>query len=196
MKLSARFREAAVYALELHEAQERKGTTIPYAAHILGVASIALEHGADEEVAIAALLHDAAEDQGGEATLVEIRRRFGPHVAEIVSQCTDTTVEPKPPWRARKEGHMARLRTTASADALLVSMSDKLHNATAILRDYRELGEPLWKRFNKTADEVLWYYTSMVEAFASRGESGLLGELRRTVTELEELVRARQREQA
>src|SRR5262249_41201230 len=141
VSLSSRFREALVFAAELHRDQVRKGTTVPYVAHLLGVAGIVLEHGADEDEAIAALLHDAVEDQGGPPTREAIRRRFGERVAAIVDGCTDADKTPPPPWRARKEACVAHVRH-ASPSVLLVSAADKLHNSRAILNDYRLDGEP------------------------------------------------------
>jgi (p)ppGpp synthase/HD superfamily hydrolase len=127
--------------------QLRKGTSIPYLSHLMAVSALVLEHGGDEEQAIAGLLHDAAEDQGGETTLREIERRYGNDVARIVADCTDAWTEPRPPWRQRKEAYLAKL-PTKPARSLLVSLADKAHNASAILRDYRVLGERLWERFN------------------------------------------------
>src|SRR5688572_28956686 len=126
MPLTARFREALVYACELHADQKRKGSDTPYVAHLLAVASLALEHGASEDVAIAALLHDAVEDQGGRPTAEEIGRRFGDAVKAIVDACSDTDVQPKPPWRARKERYIAHVEH-APRSVLLVSACDKLH---------------------------------------------------------------------
>jgi (p)ppGpp synthase/HD superfamily hydrolase len=188
---SARFEEALVLASRLHAAQLRKGTKIPYVAHILGVAGIAIEYGADEDEAIAALLHDAVEDQGGAATLADIRRRFGDRVAGIVEGCTDADTVPKPPWRARKESYIAHL-PGASPSVRLVSAADKLHNARAILRDYRELGERVWDRFNGGRSGTLWYYRALVEAFRQVGATPLVEELARTVDEIERLAGAGQ----
>ena len=191
MTYSSRFEEALAYAARLHAQQVRKGTDIPYVSHILGVASIAIEHGADEDEAIAALLHDAVEDQGGAATAAEIRRRFGDRVAEIVKGCTDAEILPKPPWRQRKEAYLAHL-PAATASIRLVSAADKLHNARAILRDYRELGEALWARFNGGRAGTLWYYRALVIAFEAAPEdkrsAPLVRELARTVDELERLA--------
>src|SRR5579863_10171673 len=139
MLLTPRFEEALVCATQLHAEQTRKGTTIPYIAHLLAVTSIVLENGGNEDEAIAALLHDAIEDQGGAATREEIRRRFGNIVVTIGDGCTDAEVLPKPPWRARKEAYIAHLRH-ASSSVLLVSAADKLHNARTVLADYRVLG--------------------------------------------------------
>jgi GTP pyrophosphokinase len=184
--LTARFEEALTYATRLHSTQVRKGTNTPYVAHLLGVASIALENGADEDEAIAALLHDAVEDQGGAATREEIRRRFGDRVAEIVDGCTDAEVIPKPPWRARKEAYIQHL-ALASPSVRLVSASDKLYNARAILLDYRALGEDLWQRFTGGRDGSLWYYRALVGAYKAHGSTPLVEELERTVLEIERL---------
>jgi (p)ppGpp synthase/HD superfamily hydrolase len=187
MILSARFEKALVFATQLHREQTRKGTTIPYIAHLLGVASIVLEHGGNEDEAIAALLHDAIEDQGGASTREEIRRRFGETVVAIVNGCTDAEVIPKPPWRARKEAYIAHM-AHASPSVRLVSAADKLHNARAILADYRVLGEALWKRFNGGKAGTLWYYRSLVSAFRARGTNSLVEELDRVVSEIEHLA--------
>ena len=190
MILSQRFEDALVYAARLHAKQIRKGTTIPYVSHLLSVASIVLEHGGNEVEAIAALLHDAIEDQGGTETREEIRRRFGDAVASIVDGCTDAEVNPKPPWKERKEQYIARL-SHASPSILLVSAADKLHNARAILGDYRALGENLWDRFNGGKEGTLWYYKSLVDAFkqaaAGTALAPLIEELERVVGEIEKL---------
>ena len=190
MILSQRFEDALVYAARLHAKQIRKGTTIPYVSHLLSVASIVLEHGGNEVEAIAALLHDAIEDQGGADTREEIRRRFGDAVVSIVDGCTDAEVIPKPPWKERKEQYIARL-SHASPSILLVSAADKLHNARAILGDYRALGENLWDRFNGGKEGTLWYYKSLVDAFkqaaAGTALAPLIGELERVVGEIEKL---------
>ena len=190
MILSQRFEDALVYAARLHAKQIRKGTTIPYVSHLLSVASIVLEHGANEVETIAALLHDAIEDQGGTETREEIRRRFGDAVVSIVDGCTDAEVIPKPPWKERKEQYIARL-SHASPSILLVSAADKLHNARAILGDYRALGENLWDRFNGGKEGTLWYYKSLVDAFkqaaAGTALAPLIEELERVVGEIEKL---------
>jgi (p)ppGpp synthase/HD superfamily hydrolase len=187
--LTARFTEALTLACMLHRTQARKGTEIPYVAHLLGVASLALEHGATEDEAIAAVLHDAVEDQGGSRTGELIEDKFGKPVADIVRACSDTDVEPKPPWRARKEAYIAHVRA-APASVRLVSASDKLHNARAILSDYRTHGEALWSRFSGGRDGTLWYYRGLVEAFSAHGRTPLIDELDRVVSELEQLCRS------
>ena len=163
--LTSRYDEAFRYAHDLHRKQTRKGTPIPYISHLMSVSAIVVEHGGDEDQAIGALLHDAAEDQGGHETLGEIRRRFGDAVAEIVHDCTDAWIEPKPDWRPRKEAYLATL-PKKSARSLLVSLADKTHNAEAILFDYRALGDPLWQRFNGGADGTRWYYGALADVFA------------------------------
>jgi GTP pyrophosphokinase len=190
MALSARFEEALIFAARLHVGQVRKGTSVPYISHLLGVASLVLEQDGDEDEAIAALLHDAAEDQGGKATLDEIRRRLGDRVAEIVEGCTDAFTTPKPPWRERKEAYLAHL-PQASAAVRLVSAADKLHNARTILADYRQLGEALWDRFNGGKEGTLWYYRALVETFQASGSFPLVEELNRVVAELERLASAK-----
>lgn len=185
--LSERFAEALAFAFQLHAGQLRKGTSIPYVAHLLGVVSLVLEQGADEDTAIAALLHDAVEDAGGAATREEIRRRFGPRVAEIVVSCTDAETSPKPAWRERKEAYIAHIRE-ASPAARLVSAADKLHNARAILSDYRAIGEALWHRFNGGKEGTLWYYRALVTALREAGSNPLVEELDRVVTEIERLT--------
>jgi len=187
MKLSRRFSEALLFAAELHAEQERKGSGAPYAAHLLSVAGLAMENGADEDEAIAALLHDAVEDQGGAATREEIRRRFGDRVAEIVVGCSDTDQTPKPPWRERKEAYLAHLRH-ASASVRLVSACDKLDNVRSLIAAYRRLGEPLWDRFRGGRDGTLWYHRSVVDVLKAAGTTPLVEELERTVEALERLV--------
>jgi (p)ppGpp synthase/HD superfamily hydrolase len=144
--LTDRFRAALNLAFDLHRDQERKGSGVPYVAHVLGVASLVMEHGGDEDAAIAALLHDSVEDQGGLETLTQIRTAFGDKVAEIVLSCSDSVSAPKPPWRERKEGYIAHLRQSP-AEAQLVSACDKLYNLRAIVADYARAGEALWARF-------------------------------------------------
>ncbi|RKQ90875.1 HD domain-containing protein [Solirubrobacter pauli] len=177
-RLGARFDRAVRLARELHAAQQRKGTQIPYLAHLLGVASLVLEDGGSEDEAIAGLLHDAVEDQGGARTLREIEQLFGREVAHIVAACSDTDVVPKPPWRERKEAYIAHL-ATAHPSVLRVSLADKLHNARAIQYDLQS-GADVWRRFNAGRDEVLWYYGALADAFLQRGAGPMAVELQRT----------------
>lgn len=185
--LTHRYADAMQLAWRLHDGQMRKGTRIPYVSHVIAVSSIALEHGANEDEAIAALLHDAVEDAGGKPTLELIRSRFGDVVAEIVDGCTDAYVEPKPPWRPRKETYLADL-ATASPSVRLVSASDKLHNARSILTDLRVQGSALWARFTAPKDGTLWYYRALVQAFAAHGRTPLVDELDRTVQAIEAMA--------
>ena len=133
--LSSRFDDALCWAHDLHRHQLRKGTPVPYIAHLLAVTAIVLEHCGSEDEAIAALLHDAVEDQGGPATRAEIQRRFGEHVAAIVDGCTDADTIPKPPWQQRKEAYLAHLVGETSPSVRLVSSADKLHNVRSIIAD-------------------------------------------------------------
>jgi len=180
---SNRFDDALSYASNLHRDQKRKGTDIPYISHLMAVCALVLEHGGTEDQAIAALLHDAAEDQGGKAVLDDIRIRFGEAVAEIVSDCTDAWEEPKPPWRERKEAYLAQLPTKDST-SLLVSLADKTHNARAILNDYRKIGDDLWPRFNGGKEGTLWYYRSLTEVFQAQIPCTLATEFTAIVDEL------------
>jgi (p)ppGpp synthase/HD superfamily hydrolase len=187
MSLSPRFTAALTYAAELHARQRRKISGVPYVAHLLGVTAIALEYGAGEDEAIAALLHDAVEDQGGAATREEIARRFGDDVATIVDGLTDATTMPKPPWRERKEAYLAGLRH-ASASVRLVKAADALHNARAILQEYRLRGDAIWAYFRGGRDGTLWYCRAVTDALMQFGATPLVEELDRVVAELERLI--------
>lgn len=151
----------------------------------MAVASLVLEAGGDEDLAIAALLHDVAEDCGGEPTLRDIEKKFGSRVAKIVDGCTDTLLNPKPPWRKRKEDYLRELKD-ADSDTRLVSAADKLHNARSILTDYRQHGETIWSRFNGKKDGTLWYYRALRDEF-QRTPNRLTEELEKAVAELEQL---------
>lgn len=163
--LSARFDKALVYASDIHPSQRRKGADTPYIAHLLSVSAITIDYGGDEDQAIAALLHDAAEDQGGEARLRDIGDRFGERVARIVADCTDTVETPKPAWRIRKENYLRAL-PSKSADSLLVSLADKTHNAEAILNDFRTVKMSVFDRFTGGIDGTLWYYRALSGVFS------------------------------
>lgn len=182
--LTARFRDALGLAAVLHAEQVRKGSGIPYVAHLLTVAATVIEEGGSEDLVIAALLHDAAEDQGGEEILARIRFLYGESVAAVVAACSDTTETPKPPWRERKERYIAHLAAVPEG-VLLVSLADKIHNARAILRDYRSVGDDLWERFRGGRDGTLWYYETLAGAFERTGKyRRLAGEFRSVVDEL------------
>jgi (p)ppGpp synthase/HD superfamily hydrolase len=190
--LTWRFDAALQFASGLHHDQPRKGVPIPYIAHLMSVCALVLEAGGDEDQAISALLHDAVEDQGGKATLDTIRHLFGKRVADAVESCSDSTAtDPtkKLPWRERKEMYLTHLQG-AKEDAVLIAAADKLHNARAILSDYRELGEQLWLRFNAPKNEQLWYYCALVETLRQTvAPTVLVGELEKVVKELTELAR-------
>lgn len=186
-KLTERFEDALVYAAQLHSRQTRKGTDVPYVSHLLAVTALVLQDGGDEDQAIAALLHDAVEDQGGRGTLAEIRQRYGDRVASIVESCTDAYELPKPPWQERKENYLAHL-PEATPDARRVSLADKLHNARSILRDLRQEGPVVWSRFKGGREGTLWYYRSLVEIFRATGSDYMVEELDRVVTAIEGLA--------
>ena len=185
--LTWRFDLALQFASGLHHDQARKGGSVPYIAHLMGVCALVLEAGGDEDQAIAALLHDSVEDQGGLATLETIRHLFGQRVAAAVESCSDSTVSDptkKLPWRDRKEKYLAHLRS-ANKDSLIVGAADKLHNARAVLTDYRQIGEELWSRFSVPKAEQFWYYGALVEAFRqTTAPNVLVDELERVVNEL------------
>ena len=188
--LTDRFDRALVYATHVHGGQVRKGKNTPYVAHLLAVAAAVLEHGGNEDLAIAALLHDAAEDQGGERRLEDIRQRFGARVAAVVEACSDSLQVrggKKEEWSVRKKRYLHHLRTSDDMGALLVSLSDKLHNARAILRDLRDerTGPLVWERFNQPRSETLWYYNELSLAFRDRQPGPLSDELAEIVAALE-----------
>ena len=183
-KLTGRFISALGYAARLHAHQTRKGKDRPYIGHLLGVASIVIEHGGDEDQTIAALLHDAVEDQGGLPRLAEIRRKFGPRVARMVDGCTDAYSDPKPEWHARKQAYIERIRREP-AEIQLISAADKLHNAREVLADVRRDGDSVWSRFKGGKAGTLWYYRQMVKALSESGRTPLVDELDRVVSKLE-----------
>jgi (p)ppGpp synthase/HD superfamily hydrolase len=187
--LTDRFQRALALAQEVHGGQRRKGTEIPYLAHLLVVTGLVLEDGGDEDEAIAAMLHDAVEDGGGAPMLERIRGEFGDKVADVVEACSDT-LEPevKKPWHERKTRYLESLPQKSDA-ALRVSLADKVHNARSIVRDYREEGSALWDRFaTKTARDQLWYYDGLVEFYVAERPGPLTEDLHHAVTELRVLV--------
>jgi (p)ppGpp synthase/HD superfamily hydrolase len=188
IKLGPRFRRAFLFAAGKHARQARKASTIPYIAHLMGVASLVLEFGGNEDMAIAGLLHDVVEDCGGLSMLKEVRRRFGTRVADIVDGCTDSYVTPRPPWRERKENYIRHLKS-AAAETRLVSAADKLNNIRSILSDYRDVGEKIWERFNGGREGTLWYYRTLLDEFMRRKPNRLLREFELAVAELEATAR-------
>jgi (p)ppGpp synthase/HD superfamily hydrolase len=185
--LDSRFEEALIFATRLHSSQTRKGKNLPYISHLLAVTALVFQAGGDEDEVIAALLHDAVEDQGGLQTLDEIRRRFGERVAMIVEGCSDSLGEPKPPWLERKTRYLAHL-ATAPVEVRRVSLADKLHNARTILTDLEEYGESTWTRFNGGRQGSLWYYQSLLEIFQQKESGFMLREFTRVVQEIQRLA--------
>lgn len=185
-----RFDEALVFASDVHRFDKRKGTGKPYISHLLGVCSLVVDYGGDEEMAIAALLHDAVEDHGGRPMLEQIKSRFGERVARIVDGCTDSYAENpclKAPWRQRKEAYLARVQGE-DADVRIVSAADKLYNCRTIVRGLRKHGLTLLDRFNGGRQDTVWYYRELVQAFRAAGTHELVEELAATVAELEGLA--------
>jgi (p)ppGpp synthase/HD superfamily hydrolase len=186
-KLGVRLQRAFRYAAEKHTGQTRKQTAVPYLSHLMAVASLVLEAGGDEDMAIAALLHDVVEDCGGMPRLREVRKSFGRRVAKIVEGCTDSFGEPKPAWMERKKNYLRELKH-ADADTRLVSASDKLHNVRTILTDYQQDGDGVWSRFSGKKDGTLWYYRALSDEYQRRKPNRITRELAIAVAELERLV--------
>ena len=185
--LGPRLQRAFRYAAEKHAGQTRKQTAVPYLSHLMAVASLVLEAGGDEDMAIAALLHDVVEDCGGMPRLREIRKQFGPRVAKIVEGCTDSFGEPKPEWIERKKDYLREVKH-ADAETRLVSASDKLHNVRTILADYRQDGEAIWRRFSGKKEGTLWYYRALSDEYRRRNPNRITRELEIAVAELERVV--------
>lgn len=187
-KLSKRFDHAVRYARRVHKQQPRKGTEIPYISHLLGVTSLVLEMGGNEDQAIAAMLHDAVED-GGAEHIEAIRDQFGDDVLRIVLASTDTDEKPKPPWRARKQAYLDSL-PEKQRDELVLALADKLHNARATLLDHRQIGDAVWPRFKEGREGQLWYYGELIRHFDARADelgpqcAAKLDDFRRTIAEL------------
>ena len=190
-QLTERYADAVAYAAAAHANQHRKGTDIPYIAHLLAVSGSVLEAGGDEDQAIAGLLHDVVEDQGGSPRANDVRARFGDRVADIVLGCSDSTTEDrkdKLPYVERKVTHIAHLRE-ASDDVLLVTAADKLHNARAIQTDLMIDGPGMLTRFNGEPDQILAYYCSVLDVLESRGIAPVLVvPLRHTIDQIAELM--------
>ena len=184
-RLGLRLQRAFRYAAAKHDGQTRKSTAVPYLSHLMAVASLVLEAGGDEDMAIAALLHDVVEDCGAMPRLREIRRQFGARVARIVEGCTDSFVEPKPDWIERKRSYLEEVKHSDD-ETRLVSASDKLHNVRTILADYRKDGEAIWVRFNGKKEGTLWYYRALSDEYA-RKPNRITREVEIAVRELERL---------
>ena len=167
----------------------RKGSNIPYFTHLSSVSNLIIENNGTTTQAIAGLLHDAVEDQGGAKTLAVIKRKFGPKVAKIVDQCSDTTIKPKPPWKARKTKYIQKIKNKTQ-DTLLVSLCDKYHNANCILSDYKKVGEGIWDRFTASKQETFWYYESLYKEFKKylKNHSELIKAYKDTVDEMKRII--------
>ncbi len=185
--LGPRLQRAFRYAAEKHAGQTRKKTAVPYLSHLMAVASLVLEAGGDEDMAIAALLHDVVEDCGGMPRLREVRKQFGPRVAKIVEGCTDSFGDPKPEWMERKKNYLREVKD-ADAETRLVSAADKLHNVRTILADYRRDGESIWRRFSGKKEGTLWYYRALSDEYQRRNPNRITPELEIAVGELERAV--------
>ncbi len=181
--LSDRFQSALEMAFQLHRTQTRKQSQIPYFAHLMSVTALVLENGGSENQAIAALLHDAVEDQGGKPTLEKIKDKFGAEVADIVDGCTDAYTNPKPPWKERKIAYLEKLKSKPDT-ILLVSLADKVHNARTILRDLHLEGDNVWNKFNGGKSGTLWYYQSLANFFDTAPFPTLKKELRQLIEEI------------
>ena len=186
-KLGPRLQRAFRYAAAKHAGQTRKQTAVPYLSHLMAVASLVLEAGGDEDMSIAALLHDVVEDCGGMPRLREVRKQFGPRVAKIVEGCTDAYVVPKPEWLERKKNYLREVKH-ADAETRLVSAADKLHNVRTILADYRQHGEAIWTRFSGKKEGTLWYYRALSDEYRRRNPNRITDELEIAVAELERVV--------
>jgi (p)ppGpp synthase/HD superfamily hydrolase len=184
--LGSRFDAALVLASTLHREQSRKASGVPYVAHLLGVASLVLEEGGSEDMAIAALLHDAAEDQGGESVLEEISAAFGKEVARWVRQASDSFTKPKPEWETRKRHHMSEI-PRADREARLIMLADKVHNARSILADHARVGDVVWERFSVPRERTLWYYEALLEVFDRELSPVLYDTLSECVSRMKEL---------
>jgi (p)ppGpp synthase/HD superfamily hydrolase len=185
--LGSRLQRAFRYSAQKHDGQTRKQTAVPYLSHLMAVASLVLEAGSDEDMAIAALLHDVVEDCGGMPRLREIRKQFGSRVAKIVEGCTDSFGEPKREWVERKKDYLREVKH-ADADTRLVSAADKLHNVRTILSDYREHGEAIWARFSGKKEGTLWYYRALSDEYQRRNRNRITRELALAIAELERAV--------
>jgi GTP pyrophosphokinase len=194
--LTDRFQRAFALAGELHATQVRKGTSVPYLAHLMSVSALVLEHGGDENAAISGLLHDAVEDsRDGAQTEARIRREFGDRVGDVVRGCSDAVAvpgQPKPPWRERKTGYIQRLAGEKDSDVLLVSACDKLHNARSIVADLRSIGAAVWDRFSQNDPAAqLWYYETLAASYQGRVPPPLADAVNDVVSQMRSLTTMR-----
>ncbi|MXY69878.1 MAG: HD domain-containing protein [Acidobacteriia bacterium] len=184
--MTERFSSALAYANDLHRHQRRKGSAVPYVSHLLSVAALVMEAGGSEDECIAALLHDAVEDQGGAGTADEIRHRFGAEVARIVEACSEDKGAGRT-WTERKRSAVSKV-AGMDASARLVLTADKLHNIRSVVSEHAKIGDAVWWRFGGGREGTLWYYRAMADAIAGAGGSRLLRELRAAVDNLEALA--------
>ena len=186
--LTERIDEAFALANDIHQKQKRKRTTIPYLSHLMSVSALVLEYGGDEEQAIAALLHDSLED-GEDPVLISsvIFNMFGERVLKIVKECSDTEVQPKPPWKERKEIYLNHLEKI-SDDALIVSICDKLHNLGSIVKDFKIIGDEIFERFKGKKEGTIWYYTSLHQKYVLILDKRPSDQLKNAVNEIEALL--------
>jgi (p)ppGpp synthase/HD superfamily hydrolase len=182
--LGKRFEDALIYASHVHVGQRRKDSQIPYIAHPMSVSGLVLYDGGDEDEAIGALLHDAAEDQGGHERLADIRTRFGDRVALLVEGCSDSLEDPKPPWQERKDTFLERLRKETDRGVLRIALADKVDNTRSMLRDLHVVGDELWSRFNAGRNEQIRYYSELISIFRGKTESPMVDELEEVVGEI------------
>ena len=196
--LSARFTQALDYVRHLH-IETRKGSKIPAMAHLLGVASLVIGEAGHapvevtEDMAIAALLHDAVEDHGGQRRLEDVEHSFGAEVARMVEGMSDSLAEDgddKESWEERKARYVKRLETEP-LDVQLISVADKLYNVRTIVADYREAGEEIWQRFKRGREQQMWYYRELLRVFRTRPTNRIVDEFERVVEELERLIAGR-----
>lgn len=187
IQLTDRFATALVYATHLHANQVRKDGKVPYITHLLSVAALVLENGGTEDEAIAGLLHDAIEDQGGDPTRHEIRQRFGDHVTAIVDGCTEPVTVPKSSWKTRKVGYLEQIRL-ASASVRRVSLADKLHNARSLLASLHQEGDLVWSRFNAERTQILWFYNALCDLYSSTTQDYQSQEFARVMAEIEAIT--------
>ena len=185
MPYSKRLEEAFAFAHDLHRDQTRKGSDIPYVTHLMGVAALVGEFGGDEDQVIGALLHDAAEDQGGVETVALIRERFGETVAAYVEGCSDTLTTPKPPWLERKKAFIESTREAPPTLRLLIA-ADKLYNARSMVADFSVVGHALWDRFSVDCESTLWYHREMLDVLRQGWDNPILGELENAIHRLDE----------
>jgi (p)ppGpp synthase/HD superfamily hydrolase len=190
--LTERFTDTLVYATQLHATQTRKGKSTPYIAHLLSVTALVLEDEGSENEAIAALLHDALEDQPGKTSPEKILQQFGQPVLDLILACTDTPEGyqggPKPPWKERKEKYLSHLRDSVSPEVLRLTMADKLHNLRDLVSDYRIQGEEVWSRFNAGKEEQLWFFRSLLDILNNKmPKSKMVSDFQQTFHELETL---------